>query len=107
MKPGSLELLNRKLPLQNRRFKWWEHVTREDYDCTGAEYVFWYYGDWGPGEKTEWIYGKRWISDQEKRKFKSRAEGKKMKRTLIVIDMQNDFIDGSLGTPEAQAIVRT
>lgn len=28
-----------------------------------------------------------------------------MKRTLIVIDMQNDFIDGSLGTTEAQAIV--
>ncbi len=28
-----------------------------------------------------------------------------MKKTLIVIDMQNDFIDGSLGTPEAQAIV--
>lgn len=27
MKPGSLELLNRKLPLQNQRFKWWEHVT--------------------------------------------------------------------------------
>ena len=27
------------------------------------------------------------------------------KRTLIVIDMQNDFIDGSLGTKEAQAIV--
>jgi len=24
---------------------------------------------------------------------------------LIVIDMQNDFIDGTLGTPEAQAIV--
>lgn len=24
---------------------------------------------------------------------------------LIVIDMQNDFIDGALGTPEAQAIV--
>ena len=24
---------------------------------------------------------------------------------LIVVDMQNDFIDGSLGTPEAQAIV--
>lgn len=24
---------------------------------------------------------------------------------LVVIDMQNDFIDGSLGTPEAQAIV--
>ena len=24
---------------------------------------------------------------------------------LIVIDMQNDFVDGALGTPEAQAIV--
>ena len=30
---------------------------------------------------------------------------KKMTRTLIVIDMQNDFIDGSLGTKEAEAIV--
>ena len=28
-----------------------------------------------------------------------------MKKVLIVIDMQNDFIDGALGTPEAQAIV--
>ena len=28
-----------------------------------------------------------------------------MTRLLIVIDMQNDFIDGSLGTKEAQAIV--
>lgn len=28
-----------------------------------------------------------------------------MKRTLIVIDMQNDFITGPLGTKEAQAIV--
>ena len=28
-----------------------------------------------------------------------------MKKILIVIDMQNDFIDGSLGTPEAQQIV--
>lgn len=28
-----------------------------------------------------------------------------MKRTLIVVDMQKDFIDGTLGTPEAQAIV--
>ena len=24
---------------------------------------------------------------------------------LIVVDMQNDFVSGSLGTPEAQAIV--
>ncbi len=28
-----------------------------------------------------------------------------MRRLLVVIDMQNDFIDGSLGTNEAQAIV--
>lgn len=28
-----------------------------------------------------------------------------MNRLLIVIDMQNDFIDGALGTKEAQAIV--
>lgn len=28
-----------------------------------------------------------------------------MKKLLIVVDMQNDFIDGSLGTPEAQAVV--
>ena len=28
-----------------------------------------------------------------------------MKKLLIVIDMQKDFIDGALGTPEAAAIV--
>ena len=28
-----------------------------------------------------------------------------MKKFLIVVDMQNDFIDGSLGTKEAQGIV--
>lgn len=28
-----------------------------------------------------------------------------MKKTLIVVDMQKDFIDGSLGTGQAQAIV--
>ena len=28
-----------------------------------------------------------------------------MKKLLIVVDMQNDFITGALGTPEAQAIV--
>ena len=27
------------------------------------------------------------------------------KKILIVVDMQNDFIDGALGTAEAQAIV--
>lgn len=29
-----------------------------------------------------------------------------MKKILVVIDMQNDFIDGALGTKEAQAIVK-
>ena len=28
-----------------------------------------------------------------------------MRKILVVVDMQNDFIDGSLGTTEAQAIV--
>lgn len=28
-----------------------------------------------------------------------------MKHLLLVVDMQNDFIDGALGTPEAQAIL--
>lgn len=28
-----------------------------------------------------------------------------MKKLLIVVDMQNDFVDGALGTPEAAAIV--
>ena len=28
-----------------------------------------------------------------------------MKKFLVVVDMQKDFVDGSLGTPEAQAIV--
>ena len=28
-----------------------------------------------------------------------------MKKFLIVVDMQKDFVDGSLGTPEAQAII--
>lgn len=28
-----------------------------------------------------------------------------MNKILVVVDMQHDFIDGSLGTPEAQAIV--
>lgn len=26
-------------------------------------------------------------------------------KTLIVVDVQNDFVTGSLGTPEAQAII--
>ena len=30
-----------------------------------------------------------------------------MQDILVVVDMQNDFIDGSLGTKEAQTIVPT
>ena len=30
-----------------------------------------------------------------------------MKNVLIVVDMQNDFVNGTLGSPEAQAIVPT
>lgn len=37
--------------------------------------------------------------------FEKRKEDSFMKKTLIVVDMQNDFIDGSLGTKEAQCIV--
>ena len=28
-----------------------------------------------------------------------------MKKLLVLVDFQNDFIDGALGTPEAMAIV--
>ena len=28
-----------------------------------------------------------------------------METLLLVVDMQNDFIDGALGTPEAQAVL--
>ena len=28
-----------------------------------------------------------------------------MKKLLVVVDMQNDFVTGCLGTPEARAIV--
>ena len=28
-----------------------------------------------------------------------------MKNILVVVDIQNDFVDGALGTPEAQAII--
>ena len=42
------------------------------------------------------------VNDKQQTK---RKETKSMKDTLIVVDMQNDFIDGSLGTKEAVAIV--
>lgn len=34
-----------------------------------------------------------------------KGKDKENEKILIVVDMQNDFIDGSLGTPEAEAIV--
>ena len=34
-----------------------------------------------------------------------KTEGNIMKKTLIVVDMQKDFIDGALGSKEAVAIV--
>lgn len=34
-----------------------------------------------------------------------KGEGKNVRRLLVVVDMQNDFIDGTLGTGEAQAVV--
>ena len=34
-----------------------------------------------------------------------RQEGESEKKVLIVVDMQNDFVDGALGTAEAAAIV--
>ena len=33
------------------------------------------------------------------------CENESMRKVLVVIDMQNDFIDGSLGSQDAQAIV--
>lgn len=35
----------------------------------------------------------------------TKTEGEQMKKTLIVVDMQKDFIDGALGTKEAVAII--
>lgn len=38
-------------------------------------------------------------------KKRNRESGREMRKILVVIDMQNDFIDGALGTKEAEAIV--
>ena len=37
--------------------------------------------------------------------LKEKSGGYPMAKILVVVDMQNDFIDGALGTPEAVAIV--
>ena len=41
------------------------------------------------------------------KKIISKNEVITMKRTLIVVDMQKDFIDGTLGTKEAVGILQT
>lgn len=43
-------------------------------------------------------------NDNNKNAMK-KTEGFNMKKTLVVVDMQKDFIDGALGTKEAVAIV--
>ena len=45
-----------------------------------------------------------WTPKIEKRRRQRRMEAD-MKKLLVVVDMQRDFIDGSLGTAEARAIV--
>ena len=49
------------------------------------------------------VYTYKWIVSQDNPRIISRGE--KHMKVLVVVDMQNDFIDGSLGTKEAQAIV--
>ena len=61
-------------------------------------------------EKTEEIREKEMSGGSERgkrgRETREVSEGgEKMQKILIVVDMQNDFIDGALGTPEAVAIV--
>ena len=36
---------------------------------------------------------------------KQQNKEKKMRKAIVVVDMQNDFVDGSLGTAEAQAML--
>lgn len=51
------------------------------------------------------IYPDVFVPDKIAGAEKKESKKSKNKQTLLVIDMQNDFISGSLGTPEAQAIV--
>ena len=50
------------------------------------------------------IRSRDFIALSEKMCRKNEREGN-MQKVLVVVDMQNDFIDGSLGTKEAQEIV--
>ena len=79
----------------------------------GLESIGVQYGFAPPGELEE--AGAEWIvptvADLEKLycpcagRAKNEEERQMAKKVLVVVDMQNDFITGSLGTPEAQAIV--
>lgn len=48
------------------------------------------------------VYTYNWVVSQTNPR---KIERRKHMKVLVVVDMQNDFIDGSLGTKEAQAIV--
>lgn len=45
------------------------------------------------------------MMENRKNELRGIRRERDMKKTLIVVDMQKDFIDGSLGTGEAQAIL--
>jgi nicotinamidase-related amidase len=56
------------------------------------------------------VYTYKWVVSQYNPRQGSAQlyfdlKGEKHMKVLVVVDMQNDFIDGSLGTMEAQAIV--
>lgn len=52
------------------------------------------------------VFGSKAVLWYDGEQYAGLTKGAAMRRILIVIDMQNDFIDGSLGTKEAQAIVK-
>ncbi len=52
-----------------------------------------------------WSGETKLLNTEKETHWDLRSEGTGMRKLLIVIDMQNDFIDGALGTPEAQAVV--
>lgn len=45
------------------------------------------------------------MSNMNSKTTENKGKEKDMRKVLIVVDMQHDFVDGSLGTPEARAIV--
>ena len=59
--------------------------------------------NYGAPEKSDSLFGERRSS--ERYEACDEEECYSMKKFLIVVDMQKDFVDGSLGTKEAQAII--